>query len=62
MMWVVEMEEGMFGNGHTRCVVIIINNRSRSGDFNKYTAQSYTIRNGVEIFGGRRITHFYVDC
>lgn len=22
------------------------------GDFNKYTAQSYTIRNGVEIFGG----------
>ena len=24
-----------------------------SGDFNKYTAQSYTIRNGVEIFGGK---------
>uniref|UniRef100_A0A914M3P1 Band 7 domain-containing protein n=1 Tax=Meloidogyne incognita TaxID=6306 RepID=A0A914M3P1_MELIC len=26
-----------------------------SGDFNKYTAQSYTIRNGVEIFGEREM-------
>ncbi|KAF7636474.1 hypothetical protein Mgra_00004063 [Meloidogyne graminicola] len=27
------------------------NNNIDSGDFNKYTAQSYSIRNGVEIFG-----------
>ncbi|KAL7074370.1 hypothetical protein ACQ4LE_006655 [Meloidogyne hapla] len=29
-----------------------------SGDFNKYTAQSYTIRNGVEIFGGMLLNFF----
>jgi hypothetical protein len=25
----------------------------KGGDFNKYTAQSYTIKNGNEVFGGR---------
>jgi hypothetical protein len=24
----------------------------QGGDFNKYTAQSYVVKNGVEIFGG----------